>query len=54
MPLKSKNDKRREAEAAGRPNLTKAQAHAPKSKKAKKEEQKAKKAAKKQTPDRYL
>ena len=47
MPKKSKNDKRKEAAAAGKkPKLTKQQENAGKSAKAKKAEQKAKKAAK--------
>ena len=46
MPTKSNNDKRKEAEAAGRVKKTKQQENAGKSKTAKKEEQKAKKVAK--------
>lgn len=46
MPKKSNNDKRKEAEAAGKVKMTKQQQNAGKSASAKKAEQKAKKAAK--------
>ena len=46
MPKKSNNDKRKEAEAAGKVKMTKQQQNAGKSASQKKAEQKAKKAAK--------
>ena len=54
MGQKSNNDKRKEAEAAGRKKMTKQQENAGKSKTAKKAEQKAKKAAKSEGPKQYL
>jgi len=50
MPKKSNNQKKRDAEAAGKkPKLTKQQENAGKSSKQKKAEQKARKAAKRNT-----
>lgn len=54
MPSKSNNDKRKEAEAAGRKKMTKQQENAGKSQKAKREEQKARKASKKDSGKQYL
>lgn len=52
MPKKSNNQKKRDAEAAGKqPKLTKQQENAGKSKKQKRLEQKARKAAKKSIKD---
>lgn len=52
MPKKSNNQKKRDAELAGKkPKLTKQQENAGKSKKQKKLEQKARKAAKQMTRD---